>query len=206
MSDRQLHDEVATLFLAGYETTSIALSWAFDYLTRHPDVLHELRAEVDRALGDRRPGFADLPQLAHTRRVLQEVMRLRPPSYWLPRVAVADDIIDGHRIAAGTTVVSLTYMQHRHPECWPDAEEFDPDRFIPDHPRAARHPFAYVPFGAGQRLCIGRDFALMEGTLALAMVVQRFDIAAVPGRVAELGMSSTLRPKQGIVVRLAPRA
>lgn len=208
MSDLQLRDEVASLFLAGYESTSLVLTWAFHYLTTHPAAMARLRDEVDRALAGRTPGLADLPQLPFARMVLQEVMRLRPPSYWVPRVAVEADEIDGYPIAPGTTVVSLTYMLHRHPDFWPEPERFDPERFAADpaaRGQGARHPFAWVPFGAGQRLCIGRDFAMLEGTLALAMVMQRHDIRAVPGRTARLGLSTTLRPKDGVWVRLDPR-
>lgn len=208
MSDRQLHDEVSTLFLAGYETTSIALTWALHYLTRDPAVMQKMREEVDRVLGSRTPTFADLPQLTYTRMVLQEVMRLRPPSYWLPRVAVEDDEIDGYPIPAGTEVISMTYMIHHHPEFWPEPDRFDPERFAEHGVRGSggRHPFAFIPFGAGQRLCIGRDFAMMEGTLALAMVMQRYRVEAVEGRAAEIGRSTTLRPKDGLWVRLAARS
>lgn len=207
MSDKQLHDEVSTLVLAGYETTSIALTWAFHYLTRDPAVMQKMQEEVDRVLGGRTPAFADLPQLTYTRMVLQEVMRLRPPSYWLPRVAVEDDEIDGYAIPAGTEVISMTYMIHHHPDFWPEPDRFDPERFAEHGVRSSggRHPFAFIPFGAGQRLCIGRDFAMMEGTLALAMVMQRYRIAPVAGRVAETGRSTTLRPKDGLWVHLAAR-
>ncbi len=141
--------------------------------------------------------------------VLQETLRLRPPSYWLPRVAVEDDVIDGVEIPAGSDIISFTYMIHRNPAVWTDPDRFDPDRFAADHSGrgvAARHPFAWIPFGAGQRLCIGRDFAMMEGTLALAMLAQRFHPTAVPGRPARLGLSTTLRPSGGLWVKLAARA
>lgn len=204
MDDRQLRDEVATLFLAGYETTSIALSWAFHYLVQQPEMLARLLAEADAVLGQRLPSFADLPQLGYARMVLQEAMRLRPPAYFLPRTAVADDEIDGYAIPAGANVVTLPFMIHRHPQEWPDAERFDPERFTPER-STGRHKLAWMPFGAGQRMCIGRDFALMEGTLALAMLAQRYTVEAIPGRTAQLSMSITLRPKGGVAVRLTPR-
>ena len=208
MNDRQLRDEIFTLFLAGYETTSIALTWALAYSTSHPAILAKLQAEVDNVLAGRTPTFTDLPKLTYTRQVLQEILRLRPPSYWGPRTAIADDEIDGYRIPAGTTVVWLTYLIHQHPESWPNPEQFDPDRFAPQPEGSAApapHPFAWIPFGAGQRLCIGRDFALVEGTLALAMVVQRFQISAVAGQATEPKLSTTLRPKGGVPVYLSPR-
>jgi cytochrome P450 len=204
MDDRQLRDEVATLFLAGYETTSIALSWAMHFLTQHPATLQKLQAEVDRVLGRRIPTFADLPNLPYARMVLQEAMRLRPPSYWLPRTAVADDEIDGYHIPAGTTVVSFTYLHHRHPDSWPNPEQFDPERFTPEN-SAGRHHFAWVPFGAGQRQCLGRDFALMEGQLALAMLVQRYQVSARAGQTIQPVLSTTLRPKGGVIVHLMRR-
>ncbi len=208
MSNKQLHDEVMTMFLAGYETTSTALGWAVHFLMGHPEVMQKLQAEVDGALGGRTPAFADLPQLSYTRMVLQEVMRLRPPGYWLPRIAVEDDVIDGFPIAAGTEIISLIYMVHRHPDFWPEPERFDPERFAGDHGARGsrgRHPFAYIPFGVGQRLCIGRDFAMMEGTLALAMIVQRYRLAAVKGRLPQPGLSATLRPKGGVWAHLTAR-
>ncbi len=202
MTDRQLRDEVATLFLAGYETTSITLAWTFHHLAEAPDVMEKLQAEVDSVLGERTPTFADLPKLPYTRMVLQEALRLRPPSYWLPRTAQADDEIDGYSIPAGSQVASFTYMYHRHPDFWPDPERFDPERFSPEQ-SAGRHHFAWIPFGAGQRLCIGRDFALMEGALALAMIMQRYRVRIAPGHVSEMALSGTLRPKHGVMVHLS---
>lgn len=205
MTNQQLRDEVATLFLAGYETTSITLSWALWYLSQHPHILGDLRREIETVLGDRQPAFTDLPELQLTKMVLNESMRLRPPAFWLPRVAVEDDEIDGYHIPAGTNVVSLTYMYHRHPGIWDDPEAFDPYRFAPDQVNK-RHRFAFVPFGAGQRMCIGRDFALMEGQLALAMILQRFNIFPVSGFKAEPQLSTTLRPKNGVLLNITPRS
>ena len=113
--------------------------------------------EVDQVLAGRQPDFADLPQLPYTRMVLQEAMRLQPPAYWLMRAAIADDEIDGYHILAGTQIISLTYIVNRHPDEWENAEQFDPERFTPERV-ADRHRYAWVPFGAGQRMCIGRDF------------------------------------------------
>jgi cytochrome P450 len=204
MTDQQMRDEVATLFLAGYETTSIALTWAFDYLNQHPDIHQKMQAEVDEVLDGRTPEFADIPNLTYTRMVFEETMRLRPPSYWLPRVVVEDDEIDGKPIAAGTNVVSLTYMYHRHPEHWDNPEQFNPDRFNKEN-SAGRHTFAFIPFGAGQRKCIGMDFAMMEGPLVLAMVAQRFNISTISDQLAKPMLSTTLRPKGGLPANLAPR-
>jgi cytochrome P450 len=206
MSDRQLRDEIFTLFLAGYETTSIALTWAMVYLTSHPTVMQKLQAETDSVLADRTPAFADLPKLTYARQILQEVLRLRPPAYWGTRTAIADDEIDGYRIPAGSMMIWLSYMIHRHPDFWSNPETFDPERFAPQGEGAtARHPFAWMPFGGGQHLCIGRDFALVEGTLALAMIAQRFQINTVAGHTAQPSLSTTLRPKHGAKVQLTLR-
>jgi cytochrome P450 len=204
MDDRQLRDEVATLFLAGYETTAAALAWAFYYLPRHPEAMQKLQAEVDTVLGGRQPTFADLPKLSYTRMVFQEILRLCPPAYWVARTAKQDDVIDGYPIPAGTHVAALVYMYQRHPEVWSNPDAFDPERFTPEN-SAGRHPFAWIPFGAGQRLCIGRDFALMEGQLALAMIAQRYQINQANDHGPQMGLSSTLRPKGGVLVKLAQK-
>jgi len=205
MTDQQLRDEVTTLFLAGYETTSIALSWAFDLLTHHPDVMDKLQAEVDAVLGNRLPTFADLMKLPYSRMIMQETLRIRPSAWQLPRTAVEDDEIDGYQIPAGTTITGLIYMCHYHPEEWDNPEVFDPERFQPDKSEK-RHKFAYMPFGAGQRKCIGMDFALMEGQLALAMVAQRYKLTKATEKLAEPQLSTTLRPKGGVVVKLEKRS
>jgi cytochrome P450 len=201
MTDQQLRDEVTTLFLAGYETTSIALTWAWDFLTHRPEVMEKLQAEVDSVLGDRLPTFADLMQLPYCRMVLQETLRIRPSAWQLPRTAIEDDEIDGYHIPAGTNITALIYMCHYHPEEWDRPEEFDPERFQPEKAEK-RHKFAYMPFGAGQRKCIGLDFALMEGQLALAMVAQRYKLFKISMNLAEPQLSTTLRPKGGVVVKL----
>ncbi|MBV7333214.1 cytochrome P450 [Chloroflexi bacterium TSY] len=204
MTDQQLRDEIATIFLAGYETTAIALAWSTYFLAHHPDVQETLQIEVEDVLAGRTPTFDDLPNLAYTRMILQESMRLRPPAWFLPRTAVADDEIDGRPIPAGSEVVSLTYMVHRHPSEWHNPEQFDPDRFSAKQ-SAERHRFAWTPFGAGQRMCIGREFALMEGQLVLAMLVQRYQFSADKDVKPQLKLSSTLRAKDGIQLQVRHR-
>ncbi|MEZ4713718.1 MAG: cytochrome P450 [Caldilineaceae bacterium] len=204
MDDRQLRDELATLFLAGYETTSIALTWAMHQLMQHPDVLAKVQAEADSVLGDRLPTFADLPNLNYTRMVIQETMRVNPPVFWLPRVAREADEIDGYAVPAGTHVISFTYAYHRHPEFWPNPDQFDPERFTPEN-AAGRHHFAWIPFGAGQRQCIGRDFAMMEAQLALAIVAQRFQMRPADKKAVQPMLASTLRPRGGLHVYLESR-
>ena len=206
MTDQQLRDEVTTLFLAGYETTSIALTWAFDFLVHNPEMMERLRAEVDGAVGsDRLPTFADLPKMPYSRMILQETLRIRPPAWQLPRTAIEDDEIDGHHIPAGTNLIGLIYMCHYHPDEWDNPEVFDPERFRSEKSEK-RHKFAYMPFGAGQRKCIGMDFALMEGQLALAMVAQRYTLTKTTENLAEPQLSTTLRPKGGVVVKIEKRS
>lgn len=201
MTDEQVLDESIGIFLAGYETTSLALAWAIDLLTRNPRALERLREEVVSVLGERRLQADDLARLPYARQVLQEAIRLYPPASWLPRLAVEDDVIDGVQIPAGTTVVLPIYLWHRHPDFWPDPEVFDPDRFSPARSEG-RHPFAYVPFGAGQRLCIGKELAMVEGQAALAMLVQRFRFEGI-GRPPPTPLpKATLTPQGGVWARV----
>ncbi len=204
MTNEQLRDEAVSLVLAGYETTSLALSWAGHYLTQQHALMVRLHDEVDAALGSRTPAFEDIPALGYAARVFQEVIRIRPPAWFLSRQAVADDVIDGYSIPAGSSVMILPYIIHRHPGFWEDAERFDPDRFAPER-AASRDKFAWIAFGVGQHQCIGRDFAMMEAQLILAMLFQRYRISAVPGSVVEPELSATLRPKNGVTVKLTAR-
>jgi cytochrome P450 len=205
MTDAQIRDEVLTFFLAGYETTSLALTWALQFLTQHPAELRRVVDEVDAALGERAPTFDDLAALSYTRMVIQETLRLRPPAWQVTRTAVADDVIDGYAIPAGANIVPLIYGIHHHPQIWDDPTRFDPERFAPEQ-AAQRHKLAWAPFGAGQRQCVGKDFAIMEAQIVLAMIVQRYALAAVPGRVATPRLAATLTPKGGVWVSLQPRS
>jgi cytochrome P450 len=208
MTAQQLRDEAVTMFLAGYETTATTLAWIWHAITQQPAIEHKLQAEVDTALGDRTPVFADLPNLPYARMVMQEALRLYPPAYWLPRKALADDEIDGYHIPAGSAVAPVMYTIQRHPDIWEAPEVFNPERFAStqsaEAPKA-RHKLAWMPFGAGQRLCIGQDFALLEGQLILARMMQRYHVSAVPGRLAQPTISTTLRTKDGVWVRVEPR-
>jgi cytochrome P450 len=205
LDDQQLRDEVITLFTAGFETTANALAWACDLLAHHPDEMEKLQAEVDAVLGDRLPNFDDLAKLPYSRMILLETLRLRPSAWLLPRTAIEDDRIDGYSIPAGATVVAMIYTCHYHADEWPDPEVFDPERFQPDKSEK-RHKFAFMAFGAGQRMCIGKDFALMEGQLALAMMAQRYKFTRTSEALVKPQFSFTLRPKDGVVVKLEKRA
>lgn len=204
MTNDQLRDEAISMFLAGYETTSVALSWLFYYLTHHPEVTARLRAEVDAVLGDRQPAFEDLPRLAYTRNVILETLRMRPPAWWITRTAVEADAIDGFAIPAGSLVGTVFYGVHHNPTHWEHPERFDPDRFTPER-STGRHKYAWVPFGAGQRQCIGKDLALMEAQVILPMILQRYDFTAQPSP-ASASASATLGVKGPINLTLRRRS
>lgn len=199
MSDAQLRDEVMTIFLAGHETTANALTWTWYLLSKHPVVARQMEEEIDRVLAGRAPTLADLGQLTYTRQVLEESMRLYPPAWIVARSATGEDEIGGYRIPTGSIVFTSPFVTHRHPEFWDNPEGFDPDRFLPDKV-AARPKFAYFPFGGGPRLCIGREFALMEAHLIIAQVAQRYRLHLVPGHVVDPEPMVTLRPRYGMVM------
>ncbi len=197
MNDRQLRDEAMTILLAGHETTANALTYTFLLLSRYPAALRELRAELSQVLGGRSPTFDDLPRLTLTRWTLQESMRLYPPAWIIARSANGADEIGGHEIPARSIVFVSPYVMHRHPRFWSDPEGFDPGRFAKEPPRGA-----YLPFGAGPRMCIGNAFASMEAELVLATIAQRIGFELVPGAPVELQPSITLRPRHGVSMRV----
>lgn len=205
MSDRQLRDELVTMFMAGYETTGAALGWAAWLLAGHGDWAAQLRAEGDRALAGRAPHHDDLPQLPCAKQVFEETLRLYPSSFWIPRMAEVDTQIGGHRFAKGQMLAASTYCIHRHPRLWPRPDRFEPDRFAPEQV-AARHRLAFMPFGAGQRACIGRSLSMMQGQLALTMLCQRFELACAPGPDPQPKLSTTMTSKRGIHLMVSPRA
>jgi cytochrome P450 len=203
MTDRQLRDEVVTLFLAGHETTAVSLCWTLTLLAQHPDVEARLRRELDQVLAGRTPTLEDLPRLEYTRRVRDESMRLYPPAWVTERKALGEDVLCGYRIPAGVTVGISQYATHRNPEFWENPQAFDPDRFSPER-SASRHSYAYFPFGGGPRQCIGKNLALLETHLALAMLLQRFRFELEPDRPIKTDPQVTLRLKGGLQMRLKP--
>lgn len=200
---RQLRDEVMTLLLAGFETTANALTWALVLLDEHPEVAERLHEEVDRVLGSAVPTVDDLPRLVWTRAVVEEVLRLRPPVWAIPRVAQRDDEVAGYRVPAGELVIVVPYVTHRHPDFWSEPERFDPTRFLPDRRRDVAR-WAYLPFGGGRRICLGQHFALMEAQLVLAMVASRFTLRRVD-RPPDLDAYVTLRPTGPVPMVVSPR-
>jgi cytochrome P450 len=209
MSERQLRDEVITLFLAGHETTAASLAAALHFVGAHPEVQRRLQAEVDAVLGGRAPGFADLPRLAYTDRVVKEVLRLFPSGPIFDRDAIEDVEIGGHVIPRGTTVLISPYAMQRDARYFADPERFDPDRWLtPQAKNVSR--YAYFPFGGGPRICIGASFATMESVLLLARLAQGWTFTSLPGRDLRPIAGFTMRPTEAALridrrIPVAPR-
>ncbi len=197
MTDRQVRDEIMTLFLAGHETTALAMSYCFYLLARNPDVESTLAAEVNEVLAGRAATADDVPRLRYTEWVIKETMRLYPPAWGIGREPIADCKIGGYHVPKGTQIQLVQFVAHRDSRWFDDPESFRPERW--DNDLARRIPrCAYFPFGDGPRICIGNHFAMMETVLILATVMQRFRLRLVSDRPVELIASITLRPKHGI--------
>ena len=204
MSDRQLRDEVVTLFMAGHETTANTLAWAWLLLSRHPEVEATLHDELDAVLGDRPPNVDDLPRLSYTNQVINETLRVMPTVWLLGREAVEPVEIGGYRAPIGTTMWMSQWVVHRDPRWFDDPEAFRPDRWADG--LARRLPrYAYFPFGGGPRVCIGAQFAQMEAVLLLATVARRFRLVVPDGIAPRPIATMTLRPEGGIPVVLRRR-
>jgi cytochrome P450 len=199
MSDQQLRDEVLIMFAAGHETTANAMAWAFYELQQQPAVLAHLRAEVAEVLGERAPSAEDLPRLVYTRQVIDETLRLYPPVFLTNRQALQEDEICGYHIPAGALLSVSPYAAQHDPRYWNNPMAFDPDRFSPER-SAGRPRYAYFPFGGGPRQCIGKDFALYEAAVVLAMAVARFDWELAPGEQVRPAIRATFRPSSVRVV------
>ncbi len=204
MTDRQLMDEVLTLLLAGSDTMAAALSWAWHLLGLHPEIQSAVADEVCGALAGRPPAATDLPRLPLTRAVFDEVLRLYPPAWAVPREPLADDEVGGVKLPRGTVVVLCPWVTHRRPDFWDEPEKFRPERFLGAGP-SGRHRFAYYPFGGGPRMCIGASFSLLEGPLLLAALIQRFAVDPEPGHEVVADATCTLRPKNGVLARVRAR-
>lgn len=205
MDDKQLRDEVMTLFLAGHETTANALTWALYLISTHPGVEVRLREELDGVLGadHRVPTVEDLPKLTYTKMVVDETLRLYPPAWITNRQAIAEDEILGHRIPARSFVTLSPYVMHRHPDFWDNPDVFDPERFAPGR-NPGRPRFAYFPFGGGPRQCIGQSMALVEAQLVLATILGRCRLRPVSGGPVEPQALATLRPRGGLPMIVEP--
>ncbi|GAA1458357.1 cytochrome P450 [Nocardiopsis exhalans] len=194
---RRVRDELVTLLLAGHETTASTLSWAFYLVDRNPGTAERLHDEAVRVLGDRPPTFEDLHELTYTTKVVQETMRLYPPVWILPRRALADDEVGGYHVPAGSDVLICPYTLHRRPDSWEDPERFDPERFDSAN-RDGRHRYAYIPFGAGPRVCIGSNLGMLEAVFVLATVSRELRLTLAPGHRAVPEAMLSLRVKGGL--------
>ncbi|MBK8020254.1 MAG: cytochrome P450 [Chloroflexi bacterium] len=208
MSDKQVRDEVVTLFLAGHETTANAMNFTWVLLAQNPAVEARLHEELDRVLAGRTPTLDDLPQLPYVEMVIKESMRLYPPAFSFGRQAIRDTSIGEYPIAAATQVTVLSSRTHRDPRYWDSPEQFMPERFSPER-EGQIEKYAYLPFGGGPRICVGNSFAMMEARLMLATIAQRYRLRLPPGHQVEVDPLITLRPKGGlpmIVERREPLA
>ncbi|HTD53077.1 MAG TPA: cytochrome P450 [Thermoanaerobaculia bacterium] len=203
MSDKQVRDEVITLFLAGHETTAIALSWALVLLARNPNVDERLERDLSEALGDRLPCAADLPRLTYAEAVVKETLRLYPPAYVIGREAVADCALGGYAIPARATIYFSPWVLHRDPRWFEEPDRFRPERWLDGS--AARLPkYVFLPFGGGPRVCIGERFAMMETVLVLATLLRRFRLEPA-GQDPLPFPSITLRPDRPVFLRVVAR-
>jgi cytochrome P450 len=204
MSEREVRDQLVTLFLAGHETTSHALTWTIYLLSQHPDAMDKLQGELSRVLGGRAAEYDDLPSLPWTGQVFDEAMRLYPPVYSLARRAIEDTEIGGYPVRKGSEVMLWTYFTHRDARFFPEPEAFRPERFAPGE-EAKLPRLAYLPFGGGPRACIGKALATMEGRLLLANLVQRFSFELVKGQRVTPRPKITLVPQRRVKMRLHAR-
>jgi len=203
MTDKQVRDEAMTLFLAGHETTANALTWTFYLLARHPDKRAKMEAELD-ALG-RTPSYDDLKLLPYTLAVFKEAMRLYPPAYIIGRRAIADVTVGEHRIKKGGIVMINVIGIHHREDLWPNAEAFEPERFLADNAKDIAR-CAYMPFGAGPRICIGNHFAMMEGHTLLATIARHVRFELTSDAKVDLEPLVTLRPRGGLPVTAHARS
>lgn len=199
MADELVRDEAITLYFAGYETTARTLSFLWYALAQHPDVAARVQAEVSAI--DATFSAGALHQLPYTLQTIKETMRLHSPVPMFARDAIAPDTIDGTPIPVGARMTILPFLTHRHPEFWPSPETFDPDRWTPER-EAARHPYAYMPFASGQRICVGNHLAMFEGLVLAAMIARQFAPKLMPGYQPQWWSVGTLTAKNGLPMQI----
>jgi cytochrome P450 len=205
LDDRQVRDDLVAVFVAGSETAAVALTWLWVVLDGHPDIAAALTEEVHGVVGTGRPAAVHLRELRYTRMVLQELLRLYPPGWLIPRTAQAADVIDGVPIDAGATVLLSPYLTHRLPYLWPRPDDFDPHRFEPEQVRA-RPRFAYFPFGGGTHQCLGSHFFTVQAQLIVVSLLRGYRISRPSGEPVQPRASVTLRPRQPVRIELRPCA
>src|ERR1041385_4339986 len=204
MNDQQLRDEVMTLFLAGHETTALTLAWSWYLLGENPQAEAKFHAELDAVLGDRNATFADLTRLKYTEQIVKESMRLYPPAYGLGREAIRDCEIGGYHVPPGTQVFMFQWATHRDPRFFDEPLRFNPERWTTEF-ESQLPKYAYYPFGAGPRACVGASFAMMEMILVLVTIGRKFRLELVPDHAVEVFPAMSLRPKDGVKVVVKTR-
>ncbi|MBV8855553.1 MAG: cytochrome P450 [Acidobacteria bacterium] len=204
MTDKQLRDELMTIFLAGHETTALALTWAWYLLAQNPEAEAKLAAELDEVLEGRAPTVEDLPRLRYADWVVKESMRLYPPAWAVGRECVRECEVGGYRVPTGMQVFGFQWVVQRDPRWFTDPLAFRPERWGEES--ISRLPkYAYFPFGGGPRLCIGNYFATMEAVLILSTIARRFRLRPIPGKEVEVLPALSLRPKHGLKMTLEKR-
>ena len=196
MTEEQILWEAIILFVAGHETTANALSWIFYLLSNHPQVISKIQEEVKEKIGEEPLSAENLRGMSYVVQVINEGMRIYPPAWLTDRLALEDDEFGDFKIKKGTMVISFFYGAHHDPNFWTMPEAFQPERFN------SKKTEAYYPFGAGPRMCIGNNFAIMEMQIAIIELLRRFDISAVKEQNIELEALITLRPKNGVMINL----
>jgi len=203
LSDAVIHDNLVTFIGAGHETTANALSWTLFLLSEFPDADARLAAEAAR--GPEVPDASAIATMYDTRAILEEAMRLYPPAPFLSREAIGRDMLGDAVVSRGTRILIVPWVLHRHRKLWSEPDLFRPERFSPER-RNAIPRFAYLPFGAGARICVGQTFAMQEAMLALTMIARRFRSTMVQGASVMPFARMTLRPANGLPMRIARRS
>jgi cytochrome P450 len=203
LTDRQIRDDVVSLFVAGSESTAVALTWLWVALDKNPQVATRLHEEVEGVVGGERPGRSHVRKLTYTKLVLQELMRVYSVGWIVPRTAAGDDVIAGIMIKKGATILISPYLTHRLATVWRDPDVFDPERFLPERV-ASRHRFSYLPFGVGPHQCLGSNFFMVEAQLIVAAMLTRFRPVLRSSTPIDPQVVLTLRPRQRVEIALRP--
>ena len=205
MSDLLVHDESLGIFVAGHETTARTMAFLWYSLHENPEVAEHMRTELEAVVPrDAAPTLEHLKRLPYTLRTIKEVLRLYPPSPAQPRDPTSEQVLGDVRVSPGTYVMLFPYATHRHSEFWNDPDRFDPDRFLPER-EEERHPFAYFPFGGGQRICLGNNFAMLEAHILTALLARRFEARLVAGHRPQIEMGGTLMVRNGMPMSITRR-